>query len=351
MTPSIWIRALVLSASLSTLTTACVKSTPQSQPNDIKLGELVIDDAFVSQSTSTIIAGALSKGCDDFQFDTATRTRCASAFLRLTELLGFKAATSGAESAFVFLHPELLQIINSPTGKNFLTALSQKISETYSTQKPFALWDFTLSHFKGDTKAAIRHLATLFQDTEPTNAQVRWLLQTGEGDASQLQGLLMDLDYLGKKKLIQYFPASVESSREALYHFYIPMYFASQLKFHYTKKDMAFLTSFLFNARYEFRQIWETSHPQDKVNHDVAGGLARRKALVEDLIAHLKGPIAPFNPELEKGNFEDLYLGYAGAIMGLSGEFTKADSDAFRKSFAQDPLEFIIRRFKTIETL
>jgi hypothetical protein len=188
----------------------------------------------------------------------------------------------------------------------------------------------------------------LFQDTLPTEAQTKWLLITNEGDASTLQNILTDIDALTKSKLIQFYPQGVESSRSAFYHFYIPMYFANEMKFHFTKKDMAFLTAFLFNARYEFRQIWENSHPQDKVNYNVSDGFARRKALVADLLVHLKGPILPFDSTKEPGNFDDLYLGYAGAKMGLDGVFTKEDSDAFKKSFASNPVPFIKTAFAAI---
>jgi hypothetical protein len=342
-------RSLLASFLLGTslLTSHC--TLQKSKTNDVTIGNIVVDDDFVSKSTWAIIEGALAKGCDDFEFNPSTRTLCANAFTRLTELLDFRAATSGENSAFVFLHSQLLKNVTSEVGKKYLGALSGEISKAYTTGATLRVWDFTLSHFKGDKSAAIEHIASLFQDTLPDEVQTKWLFKTGEADATPLANILVDLEYLQKNSLISYFPVEVESKRSAFYHFYIPMYLAHKMKFHYTKKEMAFLTAFLFNARYEFRQIWENAHPEDKVKYNVQGGFALRKALVEDLIAHLKGPILPFDATKEAGNFEDLYLGYAGAKMGAEGVFSKEDSDAFKKFFASNPMGFIKASFSDVK--
>jgi hypothetical protein len=328
------------------LAAGCVRS--QSKPNDIRIGHVIVDDAFISQSTSALIEGSLAEGCKEFQFDAATQTRCANAFTRLTELLDFKTATSGDDSSFVFLHSQLMKNISSEIGKNYLKALSKEISEVYASRKPLRLWEFTLSHFKGDINTSIAHIASLFQDTLPTEAQIGWLLQTRDGDAATLSEILDGFDDLEQQKLIKYYPQNVESSRSAFYHFYIPMYFAHEMKFHYTKKDMAFLTAFLFNARYEFRQIFESANPQEKTNYDVKGGFARRKALIDDLVAHLRGPILPFDATKETDNLEDLYLGYAGAKIGVGDILNKEDSEAFKKTFASNPMAFIKSTFSKV---
>lgn len=339
--------AAIATLVLSTATIACVKN--HSATNDIKIGNLIVDDAFVSQATSAVVEGSLSAGCADFNFDDTTKTRCENAFARLTELLNIKTATSGEESGFVFLHAELIKALNSQTGKDYLNALYAALVQTYTVEKPFQLWEFTQSHFKGNTQASLTHIASLFQDTLPTQAQVAWLSNTGEGAPTFVRDVLTEFEYLSKNEFINFYPPGVKSNRGALYHFYIPMYFSSQMKHHFTKRDMAFLAAFLFNARYEFRQIWENSHPNQKVNYKVNGGAAKRKALIQDLIAHLQGPILPFDSTQETGNFEDLYLGYAGALWGLNNTFSIEESSEFRKLFPNNPMGFMKEKFSIIK--
>jgi hypothetical protein len=316
----------------------------QSEVSDIRLGkDFVIEDEFVSKATAGLIEGALAGGCVDFKFSVEDEKRCTAAFGRLVQLLDFRAATSGAESGFVFLHAELVKNVNSEIGKGYLKALSDKISETLVSGEKLPLWNVSLAYFKGDERQTIAHLASLFQDTISTRAQLSWLRNTGEGDPTILEQVLYDLDYITKKGLVSLYPPGVESEREALYHFYIPLYFSSQMKFDWTKRDMAFLTAFLFNARYEFRQIWENLHPEDKVNYKVEGGFARRKALLEDLLVHLKGKLIPFDVSKEAGNFEDLYLGFAGGTLGAGRTDVQNLLSSFRKSFALDPMGFVAK--------
>jgi hypothetical protein len=307
---------------------------------DVSVGGVSVDGQFVSDAVTAVIAGALSKSCDSVGLDSDRQERCQNAMIEFSEGLGFRGYVDNNVASFVFFHDDFLAILNSDEGVEYLDALWAKTDEGVYGGQAFNLWDFTLGHFRGDVRKSVRYLAVLFQDDVIAQAQLKWLRVTGEADYSQLEAVMVNLQVLMDRGLVTLYPREVNSTRTAMYHFYVPWYMAQKLKFGIYGKDMAFFTPFLFNSLYEFRQMFEIAHPEEKVKYGTTAA-SRRSAMMKDLLVHLQGPIAAFVPETDPNNLEDMYIGYQGASLGVGAPVQPNSKARFVTEFPADPAQFM----------
>ncbi|NBX18449.1 MAG: hypothetical protein EBR09_13915 [Proteobacteria bacterium] len=344
------------------LTGACGVQ-PSNDSNSLQSGssvpkqDEVLSSPIVNDEITSTISSKLKEKCKEMFADSATeQANCSRASDDLARELDFDyIRRKDGNSAFVFLSKRLKSLLAQPETSQYLNELQKASLDAIYANKPLNLWDFTLEQSSGREDLATERLAVLFQDGAQTAAQRKYLLVAQHPMAFVLANSLELLEKGLVQGKIAAYPKSVNSSRTALYHYYVPRLLASRLRAGRHSEAMSARLPSIFNALYELRQIQKAENPQIGSAHKpVAAGESDSPAVREfvakwnkfdelysDLIDHLSAPLLPFNPAGQDDNLNDLYLGYAGALQGTKKAEKPISFSDFTANFAKNPSYFL----------
>ncbi|NBO39409.1 hypothetical protein EBU99_12585 [bacterium] len=312
----------------------------------------------INEEVTNTIAEAMEKKCASvFSGDEMRLAECNRAAEQMAKELDFNyIKRSDGQSSFVFLNSRLHALLQEKETITFLSQLQSACEDALYLNTPFNLWNFTLEKSNGKNEIATERLAVLFQDGAIAAAQIKFLLVEQNPQALMLAQVVNTLESALAEKKMSAYPAEVQLSRNAIYHYYVPRYLAMKLRQAGHNSAVSARLPFIFNSSYELHQIQKAENPQMLLNHRpvVAGSEATPELrrlidkwnsydkLFSDLLDHLEAPLLPFNPQGQSENLEDLYLGYAGALAGVSGRAaTTKEFSNFVLEFSQSPSAFI----------
>lgn len=330
------------------------KSTSEIQSR--KLSENSSSEIVDEEITQTI-ANEMKKKCGTLFADKSHHNeRCSQAASHMARLLDFNyVRNNSGQSAFVFMSSKLKKMLDDEQVIKFIVNLQSASEDALYLDKPLNVWEFALASSKMSTELATERLAVLIQDGAETAAQIKYLFVIRHPQAMQLYSTVQALEAaLRAGKAIAY-PASLNNTRTALYHYYVPRYLAQELKRTKVGSDMAGLLPFMFNASYELHQIQKIENPTLALNHkpvssteDLSPELNRLlekwnkyDALYSDLLDHLGAPFLAYDHTRQSLNNDDIYLGYAGAISGVQLNAIPKPQTEFINTFSQDPSFFM----------
>lgn len=350
---------MVLSFGSVLLTLACgnrndsvtmSSSASSPQPSSKAKSFAIIDE----QITQTISERTKAK-CEELKFDSASELQqCVeSADALATELDFSYVRRDDGNSAFVFFNKKLHALLADPNVGAYLNELQRACLDAIYAGIKFNLWEFTLAQSGGQSEVALERIAVLFQDGSQTAAQKKFLLVEQHPMAFVLGQALELLDQGLERGKIDAYPKPIQLNRTAHYHYYVPRYLALQLGKKNHPQKMSAMVPFVFNSVYELRQIQKAQNPAlagfhkpVMVDREESPSLKefvskwnRFDELFSDLLDHLSAPLVAFNPQGQKENLEDLYLGYLGGRDGSRMD-SSMSQEAFVASFSKNPVQF-----------
>jgi hypothetical protein len=322
----------------------------QSQSNEVYASSELVND----EITQTI-ANEMSKKCGTLFSDSTDKLeRCSKAASHMARLLDFKyVKNNSGQSAFVFMNSKLTAMLDDEKVIKFLSQLQNAAEDALYLDKPFNLWDFALASSEMNPEKATERLAVLIQDGAETAAQIKYLFVVRHPQAMLLYSAVQALEAALREKKAVAYPASLNNSRTALYHYYVPRYLAQELKRTQVGSEMSALLPVMFNASYELHQIQKMESPETPLNHKpvtISEDLSpetkkfvqkwnRYDELFSDLLDHLSAPLKSYDHTQQSFNNDDIFLGYAGAIGGVRPSAIPRAKVEFISSFAQNPVQ------------
>jgi len=311
----------------------------------------------VNEEITQTIANEMSKKCVTlFSAEKKTMQRCSQAARQMARFLDFKyVKNNSGQSAFVFMNSKLTKMLDDEKVIKFLSQLQSAAEDALYFDKTLNLWDFALASSEMNPEKATERLAVLIQDGAETAAQIKYLFVIRHPQAMLLYSAVQALEAALKEKKAVAYPASLNNSRTALYHYYVPRYLAQELKQNQVGSDMAALLPFMFNASYELHQIQKMERPETPLHHkpvaaseDLSPELKRLvqkwnryDELFSDLLDHLTAPLSSYDHTRQTVNNDDIFLGYAGALSGVRPSAIPLAQADFISSFAQNPAQAI----------
>lgn len=339
------------------LATACAPSSTQSDVAQARALEIK-SFALINDEVTETIANQMQLKCDSIYSSNQNRAReCRAAASHMAKALDFNyIKRSDGQGAFVFMSSRLKDLLATNQTLDFLAQIQTASEDALYLNKPFNLWDLAMKLSGGQAEVATERIAVLFQDGAETAAQIKFLLIAQHPSALQLAQTVQTFEEALKQGKATAFPAKINLTRTAHYHYYVPRYLAQKLRALGTSASMAAQLPFLFNSSYELHQIQKSSNPSIPLNHrpvraPLDSSPDTRKfveqwnsydELYSDLLDHLGAPLTPFKTQGQQHNLEDLYLGYAGALAGATPRADQTDLEfsLFVERFSADPQEF-----------
>jgi hypothetical protein len=241
-------------------------------------------------------------------------------------------------SAFVFIafKQQVLGRLNELKTTLYLRDLNNELNAFLTGSNPSAnLWDITLKHYKTPLAAA-RIIATLFQDTSPQMLHIGFLQlsqaqgqQHFEGNKELLARVIgtmnLFLEYNRDDFREFFYPrgGNREFFNRNIYHYYVPMYLAMQLKEEGWSFNTAYTSPFMLTLSYEF--VTSSS----------------------DYRYVLKDP-ERIDPVKQLGTLKDIFAAHAGVNFGLNQAVSKSFFHTMKTSFGRSTKEgvsLLLRRW------
>jgi len=355
---SIWILlSLSFACKQSPVSSSATESMNESDSDPSK-GNLA--STFIEEEITKTIAQTLSLKCPELLSTSFSVVSCQKAMETLAQELDFNIALGiNHQSAFTFFGKSLNRLVAEPTTLEFIKKLQSKIDDVLYRGESFNLWDFTFEYSARDEAIALERIAVLLQDDSRASTQVKYLLLKKNKVAIELDELLRTFDFALKSGRLKPYPSSVNLSRQAIYHYYIPRFLSHRLLKKKIGAGLAQRTSFIFNSSYELHQIQtkNQSKSRDTSGADLAKDNPQFAKFIQrwftinsqytDLVDHLSSPFTPFNENTNLEAMEDLYLGYIGAIHGMNtlNNSSILTLQMFSNEFSRDPKSFVKSSF------
>lgn len=348
----------VIALFIASTTAACAprfKSTNDSQTSTLEIKSVPLIDEEITQT----IARHMQNKCDVlFGESPQDKENCYRASVAMSHTLDFNyIKRNDGQSAFVFMHKRLKELLNSPKTHELISRIHTASEDALYLNKNFNLWELTLAHTDNNPESATEILAILFQDSAQTAAQIKYLMVSQHPAAVQLQETLKTIEEALKKGNAKAYPAEINLQRTAHYHYYVPRYLAQKLRAAGVGADMSRRIPFLFNSTYELHQIQKFENPVLANSHKPVSNYADTSPeihrliekwnaydeLYTDLIDHLNAPLIPFDQTQHENNIQDLYLGYRGALDGIDKKSPSSvrTLSEFADLFSNSPSAFI----------
>ena len=323
--------------------------------------EFYTSSELVNDEITQTISNEMGKKCETlFSHEKETLRRCVQAASLMSRALNFRyVKNNSGHSAFVFMSSKLTEMLEDAQVIQFLANLQSASEDALYLNKTFNLWEFALAASEMNPEKATERLAVLIQDGAETAAQIKYLFVVRHPQAMVLYSAVQALEAALKEKKAVAYPASLNNSRAALYHYYVPRFLAQELKRTQVGSDMAALLPFMFNASYELHQIQKMERPDAPLHHkpvaaseDLSPELKRLvqkwnryDELFSYLLDHLAAPLRPYDHTRQSVNNDDIYLGYAGSLGGMKALAIPQPQDDFIAQFALNPTQFIISKY------
>jgi len=352
---------LVLTAACSSLFAfGCAPRTSASEATQVQSLQVKSFDLINEEITNTIAQQMQLKCTSLFGAQKRSLQQCNRAATQMAQFLDFNyIRRSDSQSAFVFMHRRLNEMLSDRTVLEFVSNLTVAAEDALYLNKKLDLWEFTLRNSNNRADIATERLAVLVQDGAETAAQIKYLLVAQHPQALQLAQMISTLEEALKQGKASAYPAHVGLSRTALYHYYVPRYLAQKLQNAGAEAQMAARLPFMFNSSYEMHQIQKAQSPNLALNHKpvrtsetLSPELKRfvnkwnsYDELYSDLLDHLGAPFESFDPAGQRTNMEDLYLGYVGGLDGGSGgRAVPVNFNGFLERFPVAPSSFMVSK-------
>lgn len=344
---------ILLTACSGLFAFGCAPRSSESDTAQVQTLEINTFALINEEITNTIAQQMQSKCTYLFATQNNDANSCNRAAEQMAKFLDFNyIRRSDGQGAFVFMQRRLTEMLADRAVLEFIGKLTVAAEDALYLNRKLDLWDFTLRNSNNRVDVATERLAVLVQDGAETAAQIKYLLVAQHPQALQLAQMISTLEEALKQQKATAYPGHVGLKRTALYHYYVPRYLAQKLERAGTDPLMAARLPFMFNTSYEMHQIQKAQNPHLTLNHkpvrataDTSPELKRFLAkwnsydeLYSDLLDHLGAPFEAFDSRGQDTNMEDLFLGYVGALDGVSGARPANLSFAgFSERFPLDP--------------
>lgn len=195
---------------------------------------------------------------------------CRDAVAKMTKLLDYdilfskKKVTNPKSFVFVAFKTSLKALLSQKSTTVYLDELNQTLYQFLLDEiDHLSLWDLTKKHFFSDRKTSMA-LAVLFQDTSLAKLHLAYLDKAGvTGNASFAENkellsrvidtinLILDVSESNYQKL--FYPEEIQHYlNRNIYHFYVPLYLAEELKANNISIDSSYAATLMLTLTYEF---------------------------------------------------------------------------------------------------
>jgi hypothetical protein len=319
--------------------------------------EQTFSSELINEEIGATIANEMQKKCGAlFASGSVDFSECSRAATQMSKTLDFNyVKNQSGQSAFVFMSAKLLELLKDEQVIKFIATLQSAAEDALYLGQPFNLWDLALASSGMSPEIATERLAVLIQDGAETAAQIKFLFVIRHPQAMALYAAVQALEAALREQKATAYPPSLNTSRTALYHYYVPRYLAQELKRKKFKDDMAVLLPLMFNASYELHQIQKSENPSAPLNHRpvtpateltpelrrLVDKWNRYDELFSDLLDHLAAPLEPYDHTRQSVNNEDIFLGYAGSLSGVQATAIPQAQTEFVTEFARNPIAWL----------
>jgi hypothetical protein len=206
----------------------------------------------------------ISQRCSRYLADKLERRACHSAVEKEVELLDFDFN----DVYFVAFKKHLLSLMSKSQTGDYLNKVQDELNRSLSGEKPMPknLWQTSVEFYGDDFKAA-RSIAVLFQDTSIDRAHLGYLDHADipkskifQENRELLERVLETMElirsYSGNRFQEIFYPSEVRNElSHAIYHFYVPLFLAKELKKSGTKPRYAMMAPTFMSLTYEFMSV------------------------------------------------------------------------------------------------